>query len=360
MKQGYVIGIHRPFNMPLKSLVWVCRFSKDYIEKKDHDFYLDFFLWMLEAIDKHEESFDEHNAIGIPRPKNVQCVLNMFANCPYDDIKNKVRLTLTERISDEEKIIYSSYKNTSYYITLAKKINLIDGRCYLKPLGEELANLRDYNFFNLTDKHRLIIFRALCRDFFENMIIITQSQRLIKGDRTLEDSFFRAYHKRYKSEGVIKYITSFDKNYLEVLRHWVFTLKLCIKTGIIRKVYLTEIDDLGLTTQFKTIVHNAELFFSDEFKIKIKQEQQFDKIREAYEKLQNSGQAEFGFVNLYDIKKNFRLSYESFNKLLNLYYSEYRHSEIILFSNTVSSIDMRRRFFVAGNAVLKIRIIKKS
>ena len=34
MKQGYVIGIHRPFNMPLKSLVWVCRFSKDYIEKR--------------------------------------------------------------------------------------------------------------------------------------------------------------------------------------------------------------------------------------------------------------------------------------------------------------------------------------
>ena len=51
---------------------------------------------------------------------------------------------------------------------------------------------------------------------------------------------------------------------------------------------------------------------------------------------------------------------KSFNELLNSYYTAYRHIEIILFSNTVSSIDMRRRFLVAGNTVLKIRIIKKS
>ena len=91
-----------------------------------------------------------------------------------------------------------------------------------------------------------------------------------------------------------------------------------------------------------------------------KLEEQYDKIRSSYEQLQKKGLAEYGYVNLYDVKKNFRLSYESFNELLNSYYTAYRHIEIILFSNTVSSIDMRRRFLVDGNSVLKIRIIKKS
>ena len=51
---------------------------------------------------------------------------------------------------------------------------------------------------------------------------------------------------------------------------------------------------------------------------------------------------------------------ETFNDLLNSYYTQNRHKEIILFSNTVSSIDKRRRFIVDGQAVLKIRIIKKN
>jgi hypothetical protein len=230
----------------------------------------------------------------------------------------------------------------------------------LNPLGEELAKVRDYRFFALSDRHRMIIFRALSSDFFENLIVITQSQYLIKGDRVLEDTFFRAYFKHYQNEGLIKYITSFDKNYLEVLRHWVVILKLCKVAGTIRKVYLSEINNLGLLSQYKSIVHNTRTFYVEEFRNRVKLEQQYNIIRSTYEKLNKRGQSEFGYVNLYDIKKGFRLSYESFNELLNSYYTAYHHIEIILFSNTVSSIDMRRRFLVAGNAALKIRIIKKS
>lgn len=358
--QGKVIGLHRPFNMPLKSLVWVCRFSKEYKHKRGHDFYLDFFIWMMKAIVEHTDMFDERKAEGIIRPKNAQNILSMFVNCRYAEIKEKIRLTLSERKTDVDKIIYSSYKNTSYYINLAKKINLIDARHKLFPLGEDLANVRDFRFFELADKHRLILFRALSRDFFDNLFVITQSHRLIKDDRVLEDTFFRAYLKRYESEGVIKYITSFDKNYLEVLRHWVNTLKLCTAFGRVRKIYLTEIDHLGLSNQYVNIVYNTETFFAKEFKNRVKLEHQYDIIRTEYNKFHKHGQSEFGYVNLYDIKKAFRLSYARFNDLLNSYYKAYRHIEIILFSNTVSSIDMRRRFLVAGNAVLKIRIIKKS
>lgn len=358
--QKNIIGLHRPFNMPLKSLVWVCRFSKHYKQRKGHEFYIDFYLWILNAIIEHAEEYDEQNAEGIIKPHNAKNIICLLAHHSHKDIKALVRSTLTFRSTDDDKLVYSSYKNTSYYITLAKKINLIDGRGMLNPLGEELAKVRDYRFFELSDRHRMIIFRALSSDFFENLIVITQSQYLIKGDRVLEDTFFRAYFKHYQNEGLIKYITSFDKNYLEVLRHWVVILKLCKVAGTIRKVYLSEINNLGLLSQYKSIVHNTRTFYVEEFRNRVKLEQQYNIIRSTYEKLNKRGQSEFGYVNLYDIKKGVRLSYESFNELLNSYYTAYHHIEIILFSNTVSSIDMRRRFLVAGNAALKIRIIKKS
>ena len=355
-----VIGLHRPFNMPLKSLVWVCRFSKNYKKRKGHEYYLDFFLWMLNAVSEHSDSFDEQNAEGIIRPQNAIKILYLFANYSYEELKVLVRSTLTFRPEEADKIVYSTYKNTSYYITLAKKVNLIDKRGELTSLGEELASVRDYHFYELSDKHSSLIFQALSSDFFNNLIIIIQSHRLIRDNKELSDSFFRAYLKHFESEGVIKYITSFDKNYLEVLNNWVKLLKLSTNIGSIRKKYLQEIDRLGLSSRYANIVKNANAFYYRDFQKRIKLEQNYDKIRNAYNNLHTKGQSEFGYVNLYDIKKSFRLSFESFNELLNSYYTAYRHIEIILFSNTVSSIDKRRRFLVAGNAALKIRIIKKS
>lgn len=358
--ENTTIGLHRPFNMPLKSLVWVCRFSKGYKQKKDHDFYLDFFLWMLAAISEHADSFDELNAEGIIRPPNAQTILCLIGSLPYEEVKEKIRSTLSERVTDDDKSIYSSYKNTSYYITLAKKINFIDNRGNLSLEGEELAKVRDYHFYELADKHKQIVFRALCPSFFDQLIVIAQGLQLIKGNRDLEGVFFRAYLKYYEHEGTIKYITSFDKNYFEVLRHWVNTLVLFKGVGTARKIYQEEIENLNLSERFKELIDRIEVFYNVEFKKRVKLEEQYDKIRSSYEQLQKKGLAEYGYVNLYDVKKNFRLSYESFNELLNSYYTAYRHIEIILFSNTVSSIDMRRRFLVDGNSVLKIRIIKKS
>ena len=355
-----IVGLHRPFNMPLKSLVWVCRFSKGYKQKKGHDLYLDFFFWMLKGIANHADSYDEQKAEGVVKPQNAQMILDLFTNYTYDEVKARVRFTLIERPTNEDKIIYSSYKNTSYYITLAKKVNLVNNRGELTPLGVELASVRDYHFFELSDKHKGIIFQALCPYFFSNLIIITQCNRFFKEDRSFGDSFFRAYLKSRESEGAIKYVTSFDKNYLEVLRHWVDTLGLCSKAGRLRKNYRIIIEALGLKEKYDGIINDTEAFYQEEYQQRVKQEQQYEKIRKSYEHFFDRGEAEFGFVNLYDIKKAFRLSYEKYNELLNSYYIDCRRDEIILFSNTVSSIDTRRRFLIAGDAVLKIRIIKKS
>lgn len=358
--ENTTIGLHRPFNMPLKSLVWVCRFAKNYKQKKNHDFYIDFFLWMLEEICIHAGEFKEQDAEGIIRPQNAQSIRCLFAYYNYDEIKAIVRSTLNSRPQDDAKLVYSSYKNISYYITLAKKVRIINNRGELTALGLELAKVRDYHFFVISDKHKQIIFQTLCPDFFDQLIIIAQGLQLIKGHKELEGNFFRAYLKYYEDEGVIKYITSFDKNYFEVLRHWVVTLGLLKGAGNARKIYLEKIEILKLTKRFEDLVNKTEDFISGDFKKRIKLEEQYNKIRSVYYTLQKKGLSDYGYVNLYDIKKGFRLSYESFNELLNLYYAAYRNKEIILFSNTVSSIDMRRRFLVADNSVLKIRIIQRN
>lgn len=355
-----IVGLHRPFNKPLKSLVWVCRFTKKYSPKKGQDYYLDFFLWMLEAICSHKDEFPVQNADGIVKYDNAQRVLSLFEYQDYSEIREKVRSVLTERTTEEDRIIYSSYKNTSYYITLAKKVDLIQPGTQLTPLGEELAGIRDYHFFALSDKHNDVVFRSLCPLFFDNLVIICRSNYYSRNYEKLAESYFRTYLKKNEEEGAIKYITSFDDNYLEVLRTWVDTLKLSTGSGRLRHKYLKMVDVMGLRTRYEELINNSEAFYKKEFQKFVKQEQQYDKIRKSYEYHYKKGEAEFGYVNLYDIKKSFRLSYDRFNALLNSYFTEYRHKEIILFSNTVSSIDMRRRFIVAGNAALKIRIIKKS
>lgn len=355
-----IVGLHRPFNKPLKSLVWVCRFTKRYSQKKGQDYYLDFFLWMLEIICSHKEEIPVQNPDGIVKYENAQKILSFFENKDYSEIREKVHSVLSERSTEADKVIYSSYKNTSYYITLAKKVDLIQTGAQLTPLGEELASVRDYHFFALSDKHKDVVFRSLCPLFFDNLVIICRSNYYSKNYEKLAESYFRTYLKKTEEEGAIKYITSFDDNYLDVLRTWVDTLKLSTVSGRLRPKYLKIVDMMGLRIRYEELIANSEVFYKKDFQMFVKQEQQFDKIRKSYDYYYKRGEAEFGYVNLYDIKKSFRLSYDRFNALLNSYFTEYRHKEIILFSNTVSSIDMRRRFIVAGNAALKIRIIKKS
>ena len=110
------IGLHRPFNMPLKSLVWMCRFCKTCHLNGEHDFYIDFFLWMMRALVDNSSYFDEQNAEGVVKPQNARAILEMFDGWEYEDIKKGVRGTLRKRASEKDRLIYNSYKNTSYYM----------------------------------------------------------------------------------------------------------------------------------------------------------------------------------------------------------------------------------------------------
>ena len=82
----------------------------------------------------------------------------------------------------------------------------------------------------------------------------------------------------------------------------------------------------------------------------------FSKLRNSYNSNINRGLHDQDFVNLYDIKKDLRMSFENFEKMLNDYYEHERKNQLILFSNTVTSIDKRKRFYIRNKPVVKIKI----
>jgi hypothetical protein len=88
-------------------------------------------------------------------------------------------------------------------------------------------------------------------------------------------------------------VTSFDKNYLEVLRHWVDTLELCTRAGSLKKKYLVKIGAWGLKEKYDAIIKDTESYYKEEYQQRVKQEQQYERIRKTYEHHFNRGEAEF-------------------------------------------------------------------
>ena len=157
-----------------------------------------------------------------------------------------------------------------------------------------------------------------------------------------------------------KYVRSFKDNYLLVMMSWIAQLDITKKVGGLKneweiflknypeyyQKYLTQQSSYGI---FKKSILKRELAKSKQYK----------RLLESYKKLYTAGKTDLGYVNLYDIMSDLRMGYDRFSKLINEFYVENKKNIIILLSNTVSSIDKRRRFQIGDKVILKIRIIKK-
>ena len=147
----YLDGLHRPYNMPLKSIVWVCRFVK-YME--DHSisilpshFYGEFFRYHLHEVVKRHE-IDEDKYKGMVSISKAKIVLNWLQDkANIEELESAISKILDKRKNKEERIVYSTYKNTSYYITLAKKMRYLNSYYKLEPDAYDLltANKRFYS-----------------------------------------------------------------------------------------------------------------------------------------------------------------------------------------------------------------------
>lgn len=359
----YLDGLHRPYNMPLKSIVWVCRFVK-YME--DHSisilpshFYGEFFRYHLHEVVKRHE-IDEDKYKGMVSISKAKIVLNWLQDkANIEELESAISKILNKRKNKEERIVYSTYKNTSYYITLAKKMRYLNSYYKLEPDAYDLltANKRFYSLSS-TEKDNIFLHIILHdADVFLPLLLSLPFKRKALND--IED-FHLIYSEKHCNVNYFNYVKkSQSANYDKVRLAWIEELNVVDSYWKIRKHYRCILETFKYKDKYFYHKENMSAFLEQYIKKTMKYLSFYSIIESEYMNLIDIGKHDLGFVNLYDLKSKFKLSFSSFEDMINSYYREYGKLKLILFSNIVSSIDARRRFIVNGNPVIKIRIINK-
>lgn len=355
--QNQLIGLHRPYNKPLKSLIWVCRYIKsEYIKDNTQSLYISFFIYHIKSIIRNHKSNIDYTdgLISFDTAKYIHD--NIINNNP--DFELYIKKILTNRISKDDKNTYSAYKNTSYYITLAKKLQLIGENNYLTQEGAELIASRS-SFYKLSKYESASIFKQLLRCDFENFItlLITHHASVKYKDSSI--SIFSDYILKKNGRSTYKYVKSFDKNYIIVMQSWIEQLGLLTKRGALKESYIEILKEENYFLKFVHIKDDFNEYLINNFMQRYKRGLLYKKLKEAYKQMINNGKHDCLFVNLYDIMSEFKMSFSRFNIFINHYYNENKTNDIILLSNTVASIDKRKRFNIDGIISLKIKIIEK-
>ncbi len=353
-QQRMIISLHRPFNKPLKSLCWVCIFAKEWKKYKRGNFYYNFYIHHIKNIVKHEniKNLWDEGCISVIDAKYI---LNIMSQC---NLKERISEILRKRNSAEDKLIYKTYKNTSYYISLAKKMALIDSGYEPTKDGIELS-FANRNFYSLSIVEKRLIFRYLLEADADLILalIVTKSE-VEKGQYPTHLALI--YQKSVGNNIEKKYVRSFRDNYLSVMMAWISQLDITKKKGGLKRKweqFLQCYPDFYCKYQKQLISYKN--FKNNILRKEIKKEKVYKKFMSTYDRLFKTGKTDLGYVNLYDIMHDMHMGYERFSDFLNKFYIENKKNVIILLSNTVSSIDKRRRFLVGDKVVLKVKIIEK-
>lgn len=359
----YLDGLHRPYNMPLKSIVWVCHFVK-YAEEHSlsispSHFYGEFFRYHLcEILKRHD--INEDKSKGLISTSKAKIVSNWLCNkTTIEELETSISNILQKRSNKEEKIVYSTYKNTSYYITLAKKMGYLNSDYKLESDAYDLL-LANKRFYTLSGKEKENIFSHIISydtDVFLPLLLSlpfkhkamknTEDLHLIYLEKSCDVNYFN-YVKKSQSP-----------NYDKVRLAWIEELNITDSYLKIRKHYRCILETFEYKDKYLSHKKNLSSFLSQYIKKRMKSLSFYNTIESEYKNMIYLEKHDLGFVNLYDLKSKFRLSFSSFEEMINSYYNEYGKIKLILFSNIVLSIDARKRFIVNGNPVIKIRIISK-
>ena len=352
--QRTIMGLHRPFNKPLKSLCWVCMFARKWNKGTKDNFYYKFYISHIKNIVKRGNMNNPWSE-GCISLSDANTILKIASNC---DLESRISEVLQKRETDEERLIYKTYKNTSYYISLAKKMALINSDYKPTKDGLELSSAYRH-FYTLSKCEKKLIFRFLLEVNADLIIALILTKREVeKGEYPTHLSLI--YQKSMGNDFDRKYVRSFKDNYLLVMMSWISQLDITKKIGGLKiewEIFLKNYPEYY--QKYLSQQSSYGIFKKNILKRELAKSKQYKRLLESYEKLYATGKTDLGYVNLYDIMSDLRMGYDRFSKLINEFYVENKKNIIILLSNTVSSIDKRRRFQIGDKVILKIRIIKK-
>ena len=207
-----------------------------------------------------------------------------------------------------------------------------------------------------TDR-KIYIWHILQNDghFFLSMCLLYKSIR--KYELKMESEIFK-FMQRYYPMTNFDYTRQSHNNYYVVRKRWIELLQIINEKGLVSRV-LTNIitSDSNLEKVFRDVECNVK-----EYSIELRKRSNFIKQKKrfiaVYQKHVSKSEDKGNFVNLYDICKEMRMSYEKFQIFLTLFYQEERLVRNIFFINIVSTIEQRKRFYIGNTPVMKIKITK--
>ena len=357
----YFESLHRPFQQPLKATRWVCEFiasKKETILSSNLN--IEFYLFLLNKLNKVYNANDIIDFNGVSSRHAIENISNYIDKFNKKKKKEIISKALANENRDEiQRQIYSSYKAASYYVNLAKeKFKLITSKNTLSNAGQELLSIKTRKHItDLTYKERLFYFNCIVENDFLLFISLCLFKRLEQQYKVenINIPYFDFIQKAYGIRH-FSYTNKSLSNYTKVREAWIGQLDLLTSNNIIRSSFLQIIksDDIGnawlelLTTKFK-------VYSNENFKNARSYEGLKEIFIESYKTNLKDKKDVQGFVNLYDIKQNMKISHNNFNTFLNSFYEAEKAIRHIFFSNIVSSIDRRQRFTVRGLPVFKIK-----
>ena len=308
---------------------------------------------MRMIVDHAQEFYRTQWKEGLVTPNDAQRILDLYKtySCQFN---NRISSVLHSRLTEDDKLIYRTYKNVSYYVTLAKKMRLIRENYLLTQDGEILLQSSRL-IYKFSQKEKNLLLNLLLRIDTEMFLtIIVMHAKMLK--RVNGENFYRIYMNYLGKEDKSNYVQSYDANYIEVITYWFEQLGIYGKNNEVRKKVICQLDNTYQMI-YNNIRNEYLTFLNGDYKVLVAKRKMYEQIEKIYKTIYASGKTDMGYVNLYDIKEQMHMSYAKFSQILNDYYMENKKRTIILFSNIVSSIDKRKRFLVAGKVVLNIRLI---
>lgn len=355
----YIASLHRPFNQQLKTSKWVCQFVYSWKKRlTSAELYGEFYYYLIDKLNEEYKIAVPGNLNGLPSSSSIENINNYLRSKTKVEFLEELPKIISSRKSNIEKQIYSTYKASSYYLNLAKdKFALIDGKNSLSSKGIELLKIRS-SFFHFSSKEELFYFeRILSADFhlfLTHCLFLRLSKKYSLKNTTFEEADFI---NRYLDIKHFNFTTSSLSNYNVVRSAWVTSLNVVNQFGKIRRKFLEIIEsNEWYKTNFMDLSDLVSKFENEDLKsilIYRKKRDQFFKIYLKKLKFEPNDQ---GYINLYDIKDEMKISYANFQNLLSDIYEREKIKKSIFFNNVVNSIDTRKRFYIRTRPVIKIKI----
>lgn len=353
-------SLHRPFHKPLWIVKWVCYFmllrnksSKNYIFSQDKttDFYFTLLQWLYSCYPQDND--------GIPSQDSIDEVWNYFLQ--FDKMERELKLSEILSKSREKGIetkIYSTYKAASYYLNLAyDKLQFLDKNgVSLSWSPSQLTKGILKSGITSIDK-KVYLWHILQNDghFFLAMCLLQKP--IERYGLKMELEIFK-FMQRYYPVINFDYTKQSHNNYYVVRKRWIELLGVVNGNGNLSRILSNTITgDNYLEEIFRDVKSKVK-----EYTLELRKRSNFIKQKKAfiaiYQKQMSKNEDKSNFVNLYDICKEMKMSFERFQIFLSNFYREERMVRNIFFINIVSTIEQRKRFYIGNAPVMKIKITR--